>query len=201
MMTTISTVKILKNAPTDHYILYLFDAAGGRYLRIWIGNHEGEQIRLQLEGTPITRTDLPLLCRFLAGNGNKWKQCGSRACTSSPITADYQNPQWRSRERAGTARPSDTVGLALHAGSPIFVDEELMAEQGEALPNGVTVERWFTTKDETQTTRATYRCRFGRLNYLRKRTRFTQRARSALQQAIALAQSFGDNYVGTEHLL
>ena len=71
----------------------------------------------------------------------------------------------------------------------------------EALPNGVTVESWFTTevdrKQLEQLTVADWQAEL----FKEGEARFTQRARSALQQAIALAQSFGHNYVGTEHLL
>ena len=201
MMATISTVKILKNAPTNHYILYLFDAAGQRYLRIWIGDHEGEQIRLQLEGTPITR---PMTYRYFADflQAMAIQLEAVRIARLHEFTY-YAVTQFRNGAlvKELDARPSDAVGLALHAGSPIFVDEELIAAQGEALPNGVTVEHWFTSEvDRKQLEQLTVAGWQAEL-FKEGEARFTQRARNALQQAVAMAQSFGDNYVGTEHLL
>lgn len=200
-MATISSVKLHRSSPSDNHILYLFDTDGQRFLRIWIGPHEGEQIRLQLAGTPTTR---PMTYRyfadFLQAMGIQLEAVRVARLHESTY---FAVTQFRNGDlvKELDARPSDAIGLALHTGSPIFVDDELMAQSGEALAAGVDVDHWFADEVERlqieQLTIAGWQAELFKEGY----ARFTQRARNALQHAVALAQSFHHNYVGTEHLL
>ena len=199
-MTRISTVKILQNA-SDHPILYLLDTAGLRYLRLWIGPHEAEQIRLQLEGKPSAR---PLTYRyfadFLAAMAIQLEVVRVARLHENTF---YAISQFRNGElvKELDARPSDAIGLALHTGSPIFVDDELMAQNGESLPDPLDVDAWFAgevahVQAERQLIAAWQAEFFNTIG-----SRFTPPAQAALQKAMALVQHFRLNYLGTEHLL
>ncbi len=200
-MATISVVKIHKNSPTGNHILYLLDTEHHRYLRIWIGDHEGEQIRLQLEGTPTTR---PMTYRYFAD----FLQAMAIELEAVQIArlhefTYYAVTQFRNGDlvKELDARPSDAIGLALHTGSSIFVDDELMAQNGAALPPDVDADRWFAGEIERIQTEQLTIAGWQAELFKEGEARFTQRARTALQDAVALAQSFRHNYVGTEHLL
>jgi hypothetical protein len=98
-------------------------------------------------------------------------------------------------------RPSDAIGLALHTGSPIFVDDEIMAQKGEPLPDPFDVDLWFAAErarlGEERRKLAEWQAEF----YNTMATRFTSHAQSARQQAIALAHHFGIPTLEADHLL
>ncbi len=199
-MTKISTVKILQNA-SDNQILYLLDTAGLRYLRLWIGPHEAEQIRLQLAGKASAR---PLTYRyfadFLAAMAIQLEAVRVARLHENTF---YAISQFRNGElvKELDARPSDAIGLALHTGSPIFVDDELMAQSGEPLPDPLDVDAWFAAEvarvQEERQIIAAWQAEF----YNTIGSRFTPQAQAVLQKAMALVQHFRLNYLGTEHLL
>jgi len=200
-MVTISAIKIHKNSTTGKDILYLFDTVNHRYLCIWIGAYEGEQIRLQLAGTPTTR---PLTYRYFADFLQAMAiQLQSVQVARLHETTFFAVTQFRNGDlvKELDARPSDAIGLALHTGAPIFVDDELMAQNGKALAPEEDIDNWFASEIERiqkdQRTVASWQAEL----FQEDEARFTQWARGTLQNAIALAQSFRHNYVGTEHLL
>lgn len=199
-MTT-SAVEVRLNAASGSYILYLLDTANQRYLRIWIGDHEGEQIRLQLAGMP---TDRPLTYRYFADFlGAMGIQLEAVRVARLHGATFYAISRFRNGElvKELDARPSDAIGLALHTGSPIFVDNELLAQAGEPLPNPLDVETWFAAETERlrdeERTRSAWQAEFLKT----VDSRFSAQAQAALTQALNLVHHFRLNYVGTEHLL
>lgn len=200
-MATISTLKALKAAPNDRHVLYLFDTENRRYLHMWIGSHEGEQIRFQLEGKASMR---PFTFHYFAD----FLQAFEIHLEEIRIARLHQFTFYAITQfRKGTivkeldARPSDAIALALHTGSPIYVEDELMTQQGEVLPDNVTVNAWFAAETkrvrQEQLDRINWQTEF----FKKGDARFTQRARVALHGAIDWARAFNHNYVGTEHLL
>lgn len=200
-MSTISTVKILRSMPSGNQILYLIDTENHRYLRIWIGTHEGEQIRLQLEGTPTAR---PMTYRYFA-DFLQAMEIQLEAVTVARLheTTFYAISHFRNDKTVKEldGRPSDAIGLALQTGSPIYVDDELMANNGEALPGDISVDEWLA--GEIERIRQEQLAAAGlHLELMKAESdQFTTYARVALLGATGLAHFFHHNYVGTEHLL
>lgn len=200
-VTRISTVQILGSAPGSNYILYLFAAEQKRYLRIWIGTHEGEQIRLQLENIATAR---PMTYRYFAD----FLQAMEIQLESVTIARLHESTFFAtSTFRNGTmikeldGRPSDAVGMALHTGSPIFVDDELLANNGEALPDDIELDQWFV--NEIERIRQEQLAVAGlHIELLKDESEhFSAYARIALLGATGLAHFLHHHYVGTEHLL
>lgn len=199
-MTT-SAVEVRLNAASGSYILYLLDTTNQRYLRIWIGDHEGEQIRLHLAGVPTAR---PLTYRYFADFLAAMEiQLEAVRVARLHGATFYAISQFRNGDllKELDARPSDAIGLALHTGSPIFVDDEVLAQAGEPLPNPLDIEAWFAAeserlREEEQTRRAWQAECLKTVD-----SRFSIQAQAALKQALDLVSHLRLNYVGTEHLL
>lgn len=200
-MTTTSAVAVRLNVASGSYILYLLDTANQRYLRIWIGDHEGEQIRLHLAGLP---TDRPLTYRYFADFlGAMGIQLEAVRVARLHGATFYAISRFRNGElvKELDARPSDAIGLALHTGSPIFVDNDLLTQAGEPLPNPLDLETWFAAETERlraeEQTRSAWQAEFLKT----VDSRFSAQAQAALTHALHLVHHFRLNYVGTEHLL
>ena len=200
-MTTTSAVEVRLNAASGNHILYLLDTANQRYLRIWIGDHEGEQIRLHLAGLPTTR---PLTYRYFADFlGAMGIQLEAVRVARLHGATFYAISRFRNGDlvKELDARPSDAIGLALHTGSPIFVDNELLAQAGEPLPDPLDLEAWFAAETERlreeERTRSAWQAEFLKT----VDSRFSAQAQAALTHALNLVHHFRLNYVGTEHLL
>ncbi|MCB0188132.1 MAG: bifunctional nuclease family protein, partial [Caldilineaceae bacterium] len=200
-MAGISTVKVLGSTPRSNYILYLFSTEQQRYLRIWIGAHEGEQIRLQLEEIATAR---PMTYRYFADFLRAMEiQLESVTVARLHESTFYAVSQFRNgavvKELDG--RPSDAIGMALHTGSPIFVDDELLTNNGEDFPDDVELEQWFA--DEIERIRQEQLAVAGlHIELLKGESAdFSPYARIALLGAMGLAHFLHLNYVGTEHLL
>lgn len=200
-MTMISAVKVLTGLPTGNSVVYLFAQADGRYLRIWIGPHEAEQIRLQLAGTPVHR---PLTYRYFA-DFLAAMEIQLEAVTVARLheTTYFAASRFRNgatlKELDG--RPSDAIGLALHTGSPIFVDDEILAQNGETLPDGVALTDWFSAETERVRREQLTIAGWNADLFPAEEGRFATHARIALLNALGLAHFLHHNYVGTEHLL
>lgn len=200
-MTTTSAVEVRLNPANGNHILYLLDTANQRYLRIWIGDHEGEQIRLHLAGLPTTR---PLTYRYMADFLDAMGiQLEAVRVARLHGATFYATSQFRNGDllKELDARPSDAIGLALHTGSPIFVDNELLAQAGEPLPVPLDIEAWFAAETERlreeERTRSAWQAEFLKT----VDSRFSAQAQTALNHALNLVYHFRLNYVGTEHLL
>ena len=199
-MTT-SAVEVRLNAASGSYILYLLDTTAQRYLRIWVGDHEGEQIRLQLAGRP---TERPLTYRYFADFlGAMGIQLEAVRVARLHGATFYAISRFRNGDlvKELDARPSDAIGLALHTGSPIFVDNELLAQAGEPLPNPLDIDAWLAAETERlreeERTRSAWQAEFLKT----VDSRFSAQAQAVLTHALHLVHHFRLNYVGTEHLL
>src|SRR5664279_515797 len=111
---------------SQHRIVVLKDAAGDRYLPIWIGPCEADAITVELQEMPpqrpLTHDLLKSVIRELGGK------------VVHILISDLRNDVYYARivvDVAGRqveidSRPSDAVALAVRAKAPIFVAEMVM---------------------------------------------------------------------------
>jgi bifunctional DNase/RNase len=109
-------------------IVLLKTVDGNRFLPIWIGHPEAASILMKLQGasTPRPMTH-DLLCEMLGELELK--------CTRVAVTELRENTIFATitlsvngREMEIDSRPSDAIALAVRAGAPIFVAEEVITE-------------------------------------------------------------------------
>lgn len=127
---TVSGIAIDKRAQTP--VVLLREKDGARMLPIWIGPSEASSIVMELTGRkfqrPLTHDLLKTVIEGLGGEVRK------------VAIVDLQEKTYFARiflERDSElltidARPSDSVALALRTNSPIFVNEELLRDDGES---------------------------------------------------------------------
>lgn len=128
---TIDSVRV--SLMSQDRIVVLRDTASGRYLPIWIGPFEADAITIQLQGVqvarPLTHDLLNSLIKALDVN------------VSHIVVNDLRNNTFFAqisvnadgRELQIDARPSDAIALAVRAGVPIYVAEQVM-EQASIVP-------------------------------------------------------------------
>ncbi len=117
--------------PSNQPIVLLREVAGDRYLPIWIGAVEATAIAFAQQGVvpprPLTHD---LMKDILAATGNE--------LTQVQIT-DVRDGVFFATLVFGdgvevSARPSDSIALALRTGTTIFCSEEVLDEAGLAVP-------------------------------------------------------------------
>ncbi len=118
-----------------HYIVMLLDEAGQRVLPIWVGPWEGQAIAIGLrEFSPVPR---PMTFTFMANllEAASVKVEEVRVQTLKDETF-YAVVKLHSHggAREADARPSDAIALALRTGSPIYVAEDVMENEGAVVP-------------------------------------------------------------------
>ena len=123
----------------DHRILILTDEEERRLLAIWIGPYEAENIALNLQKTEVSRpSTYSLMAGLLDKGGVKVESVAVSAlekeCFYATIEARNGGDPF-----AVDARPSDAIALALYAGSPIYVAEEVMDRAGEEIPGDLEI--------------------------------------------------------------
>jgi bifunctional DNase/RNase len=118
--------------PSNQPIVLLRESAGERYLPIWIGAVEATAIAFAQQGVvpprPLTHD---LLKDVLDATGNE--------LTEIRITEMKDNVFFASLVLASgvevSARPSDSIALALRTGSRIVCSEELLDDAGIVVPD------------------------------------------------------------------
>ena len=125
-----------------HNVLTLLDEVGQRFLSIWIGPSEAEGIGMSLLEVSVPR---PMTYTFIA---NLLEAADTRLeeVRVEKIENDtfYAIVSLRQNETVleVDARPSDAVNLALVAGCPIYVAEDIMESQATDMPEGQSVQRY-----------------------------------------------------------
>ncbi len=118
--------------PSNQPIVLLREAMGERYLPIWIGAVEATAIAFAQQGVvpprPLTHD---LLRDVLEATGNE--------LTEIRITEMRDNVFYATLVLASgvevSARPSDSIALALRTGSRIVCSEELLEDAGIVVPD------------------------------------------------------------------
>lgn len=116
--------------PTNQPIVLLREAAGERYLPIWIGAVEATAIAFALEGVepqrPLTHD---LLKNVLEGLGAKVERVVVNDLRDGIFYADLVLTS-ADAEFVISARPSDAIALAARTGSPLFATNDVLDEAG-----------------------------------------------------------------------
>ncbi len=131
-MREVEVVGVRVEMPSNTPIVLLREAVGERYLPIWIGAVEATAIAFAQQGVvpprPLTHD---LLRDVLDATGNQVEEIR--------ITEMRDNVFYATLVLASgveiSARPSDSIALALRTGSRIVCDEGLLDEAGILVPD------------------------------------------------------------------
>ncbi|MGB9742721.1 MAG: bifunctional nuclease family protein [candidate division WOR-3 bacterium] len=138
-------IEELSKAP----VMLLREVAGSRVLPVFIGPAEASAIQVVLRNIPHPRPlTLDLMRNLIIGLNGRVKRVIINRLADETFYAEVVL-EAGDRLIAVDARPSDSVGLALRTGAPIYVEEEVMDQAGQ----------WLSDEDES------------RLNELRNRLR------------------------------
>jgi bifunctional DNase/RNase len=128
----LTVVGVRVELPSNQPIVLLKEAAGDRYLPIWIGAVEATAIAFAQQGVVPTR---PLTHDLLK---DVLDALGARL-VSVTITDLRDGIYYADLSFDGgvtvSARPSDAIALALRAGTTIYAEERVLAEAGVAIPD------------------------------------------------------------------
>ena len=132
----VEDVRQVKDDAGKHWIvIVLADEMREHFVPIWVGEHEGHMLALELR-----RVDLPrplttaLTANLVRAAGAEIEEVRIETLKDTTFCAVV-----RLRGTGGVqevdARPSDSVALAVRTGAPIFVSEEVLREAAE-VPKG-----------------------------------------------------------------
>jgi bifunctional DNase/RNase len=117
--------------PSNQPIVLLRELMGERYLPIWIGAVEATAIAFAQQGVVAPRPlTLDLLRDVLEATGNEVSEI---QITEMRDNVFYANLVLASGVEV-SARPSDSIALALRTGTTIYCDEDVLTEAGLAVP-------------------------------------------------------------------
>src|SRR3954452_18007785 len=118
--------------PTNQPIVLLKEAQGERYLPIWIGMTEATAIAMaQAEEPPPRPLTHDLFRDVLDGLGIRLSTVNIVALRDGIFFADLVF----SNGVEVSARPSDSIALALRTGASIFASEDVVREAGVIIPD------------------------------------------------------------------
>ncbi|MCZ4079898.1 bifunctional nuclease family protein [Rhodococcus sp. H36-A4] len=131
-MSEMRVVGIRVEQPQNQPVLLLREADGERYLPIWIGQTEAAAIVLEQQGVQPGRPLTHDLIKDLIGAlGHTLKEVRIVDLQEGTFYADLVFD----KDIRVSARPSDSIAIALRAGVPIFADEPVLSEAGLLMPD------------------------------------------------------------------
>ena len=130
-MRELSVVGVRVELPSNQPIVLLREVEGDRYLPIWIGAVEATAIAFAQQGVvpprPLTHD---LLKEVLAATGNELSEV---QITEVKDGVFFANLVFSSGAEV-SARPSDSIALALRTGSRIVCSDEVLDVAGLSVP-------------------------------------------------------------------
>ena len=131
-MSEMRVVGVRVELPANQPILLLREAEGDRYLPIWIGSVEATAIALEQQGVkPARPLTHDLLKDVITALGRRLEQIHITDLQEGTFFAELV---FDGGIRV-SARPSDSVALALRVGVPIHADESVLSEAGLIIPD------------------------------------------------------------------
>lgn len=123
---------IRMDPPQNDPVLLLREVSGPRYLPIWIGQGEATAIAIKLQGVeprrPLTHD---LIADLLETLGRSLTEVRITGLQEGTFYADLV----LDGDETVSARPSDSIAMAVRLEVPIFAEEEVLAEAGLLLPD------------------------------------------------------------------
>ena len=130
-MAEVLLIGIQYQQPSNQPVLMLRESAGDRILPIWIGNVEAQAIILEQQGVEPPRPMTHDLFRDVIGAlGHSLKEIRIVDLREGTFYADLAFDN----DVRASARPPDSVALAVRMGVPIHVEEAIMDEAGLLMP-------------------------------------------------------------------
>jgi bifunctional DNase/RNase len=131
-MGEVRVVGIRVEQPQNQPVLLLRESDGDRYLPIWIGQSEAAAIALEQQGVePARPLTHDLIRDLIAALGHSLREVRIVDLQEGTFYADLVFD----RDITVSARPSDSVAIALRVGVPIYVEDAVMAEAGLLIPD------------------------------------------------------------------
>ena len=131
-MSEMRVVGVRVELPANQPILLLREADGDRYLPIWIGSVEATAIALEQQGVkPARPLTHDLLKDVLTAMDRRLEQV---RITDMQEGTFYAELVFDGDVRV-SARPSDSVALALRVGVPIHAEDEVLSGAGLTIPD------------------------------------------------------------------
>ncbi|CRK51308.1 conserved hypothetical protein [Rhodococcus sp. RD6.2] len=131
-MSEMRVIGIRVEQPQNSPVLLLREADGDRYLPIWIGQTEATAIVLEQQGVePARPLTHDLITTLIGALGHRLIEVRIVDLQEGTFYADLVFDQ----NVTVSARPSDSVAIALRAGVPIYAEEAVLAEAGLVMPD------------------------------------------------------------------
>ncbi len=131
-MKQMEVVGVRVEMPSNQPIVLLKELEGDRYLPIWIGAVEATAIAYAQQGMlPARPLTHDLFKEVIEALGASLHTVNITALREGIFFADLVF----SNGAEVSARPSDSIALALRTGSSIFVSEEVLDEAGVSIPD------------------------------------------------------------------
>lgn len=131
-MSEMRVVGIRVELPNNQPILLLRESEGDRYLPIWIGQSEATAIALEQQGVkPARPMTHDLMNNVITAFGRELEQVRIIDLREGTFFAELVFDG----DVRVSARPTDSIALALRAGVPIHADEAVLAEAGLLIPD------------------------------------------------------------------
>ena len=131
-MRQMEVVGVRVEMPTNQPIVLLKEMQGERYLPIWIGPMEATAIAYAQQGlVPVRPLTHDLMRDILEALDVQLRTVNITALRNGTFYADLIF----SNGKEVSARPSDSIALALRTGATIFAADEILEEAGIAIPD------------------------------------------------------------------
>jgi uncharacterized protein len=128
----LEVVGVRVEMPTNQPIVLLKETQGERYLPIWIGPMEATAIAYAQQGlVPVRPLTHDLLRDILEALGVQLRTVNITTLRNGTFFADLIF----SNGKEVSARPSDSIALALRTGATIFAADEILEEAGISIPD------------------------------------------------------------------
>jgi len=131
-MSEMRVVGIRVEPPQSQPVLLLREVDGERYLPIWIGQSEAASIALRQKGIEPPR---PLTHDLIVNLINDFGQQLIEVRIVDMQEGTFYAEMVFAGDLRVSARPSDSIAVAMRAEVPIIADEEVLAEAGLLIPD------------------------------------------------------------------
>ena len=131
-MSEMRVVGIRVEPPQGQPVLLLREVDGERYLPIWIGQSEAASIALRQKGIEPPR---PLTHDLIVNLINDFGQQLIEVRIVDMQEGTFYAEMVFAGDLRVSARPSDSIAVAMRAEVPIIADEEVLAEAGLLIPD------------------------------------------------------------------